>query len=84
MRRLTKAYIRILSKENLPQIASDEDEMVQISGDLETAKDALVQVTTRLRANAFDREGAMAAFMPVMSYIPVPADASDSLPYDSR
>ncbi|KAK4752853.1 hypothetical protein SAY87_021651 [Trapa incisa] len=84
MRRLTKANIRILSKENLPKIASGEDEMVQISGDLETAKDALVQVTTRLRANAFDREGAMAAFMPVMSYIPVPADASDSLPYDSR
>ncbi|KAK4795287.1 hypothetical protein SAY86_013281 [Trapa natans] len=84
MRRLTKANIRILSKENLPKIASDDDEMVQISGDLEIAKDALVQVTTRLRANAFDREGAMAAFVPVMPYIPVPADTSNSHPYDSR
>lgn len=32
----------------------------------------------------FDREGAMAAFMPVVPYLPVPADASDPLPYDSR
>uniref|UniRef100_A0A7N2LGZ0 K Homology domain-containing protein n=1 Tax=Quercus lobata TaxID=97700 RepID=A0A7N2LGZ0_QUELO len=28
MRRLTKANIRILSKENLPKVASDDDEMV--------------------------------------------------------
>ena len=30
MRRLTKSNIRILSKENLPKIASDDDEMVQV------------------------------------------------------
>ena len=30
MRRLTKANIRILAKENLPKIASDDDEMVQV------------------------------------------------------
>ncbi|OWM74760.1 hypothetical protein CDL15_Pgr004527 [Punica granatum] len=84
MRRLTKANIRILSKENLPKVASEDDEMVQISGDLEIAKDALVQVTTRLRANMFDREGAMSAFMPVLPYLPMPADGSDPLPYDSR
>ena len=30
MRRLTKANIRILSKENLPKIASKDDEMVQV------------------------------------------------------
>ncbi|AES80570.1 hypothetical protein MtrunA17_Chr7g0250921 [Medicago truncatula] len=29
MRRLTRSNIRILSKENLPKIASDDDEMVQ-------------------------------------------------------
>ncbi|TYI63386.1 hypothetical protein E1A91_D09G014200v1 [Gossypium mustelinum] len=56
MRRITKANIRILSKENLPKIASEDDEMVQIAGDLDVAKDALVQITTRLRANLFDRE----------------------------
>ena len=30
MRRLTKANIRILSKEDLPKIASEDDEMVQV------------------------------------------------------
>lgn len=30
MRRLTKANIRILSKDNLPKIASEDDEMVQV------------------------------------------------------
>ena len=31
MRRATKANIRILSKENLPKVASEDDEMVQVS-----------------------------------------------------
>ena len=30
MRRITKANIRILSKENLPKIAAEDDEMVQV------------------------------------------------------
>lgn len=30
MRRITKANIRILSKESLPKIASEDDEMVQV------------------------------------------------------
>lgn len=30
MRKLTKANIRILSKENLPKVASEDDEMVQV------------------------------------------------------
>lgn len=84
MRRLTKANIRILSKKNLPKVASDDDEMVQISGDLDVAKDALIQVVTRLRANLFDREGAVSAFLPVLPYLPVSADGSDSLNYESR
>ncbi|XP_058778819.1 RNA-binding KH domain-containing protein RCF3 [Vicia villosa] len=84
MRRLTKSNIRILSKENLPKIASGDDEMVQISGDLDVAKDALVHVLTRLRANLFDREGAVSGFLPVLPYIPAPADSSDGLGYDSR
>ncbi|KAF5457127.1 hypothetical protein F2P56_021256 [Juglans regia] len=84
MRRLTKANIRILSKENLPKVASEDDEMVQISGDLDIAKDALVQVVTRLRANLFDREGAVSAFLPVLPYLPVSAEGSDGLSYESR
>ncbi|KAG2710206.1 hypothetical protein I3843_04G015500 [Carya illinoinensis] len=84
MRRLTKANIRILSKENLPKVASEDDEMVQISGDLDIAKDALIQVVTRLRANLFDREGAVSAFLPVLPYLPVSAEGSDGLTYESR
>ncbi|XP_061350641.1 KH domain-containing protein HEN4-like [Gastrolobium bilobum] len=83
MRRLTKANIRILSKENLPKIASEDDEMVQISGDLDVAKDALVQVLTRLRANLFDKERAV-SFLPVLPYLPASADGSDGLNYDGR
>ncbi|KAI4352555.1 hypothetical protein L6164_006793 [Bauhinia variegata] len=84
MRRSTKANIRILSKDNLPKIASEDEEMVQISGDLDVAKDALVQILTRLRANIFDREGAVSAILPVLPYLPVTADGSDGLSYDGR
>lgn len=37
MRRLTKANIRILSKENLPKVASEDDEMVQVRDHLGNA-----------------------------------------------
>ncbi|TYI08656.1 hypothetical protein ES332_A09G015100v1 [Gossypium tomentosum] len=84
MRRITKANIRILSKENLPKIASEDDEMVQIAGDLDVAKDALVQITTRLRANLFDREGAVNALVPVLPYLHVPTEGTDNLSYESR
>jgi len=119
MRRMTKANIRILGKENLPKVASDDDEMVQvnfivlllkfslqfllsrlryftwsvnsnsnfdvqISGELDVAKEALIQITSRLRANVFDREGAVSALMPVLPYVPVAPDAGDRFDYDSR
>ncbi|KAJ7974388.1 KH domain-containing protein [Quillaja saponaria] len=84
MRRITKANIRILSKEKLPKIASEDDDMVQVSGDLDVAKDALIQVLTRLRANLFDREGAVSGFLPVLPYLPVSSDGSDGLNDDSR
>ncbi|KAA0039466.1 KH domain-containing protein [Cucumis melo var. makuwa] len=84
LRRLTKANIRILSKENLPKVALEDDEMVQISGDLDVAKEALIHIVTRLRANLFDREGALSAVLPVLPYLPLSADGSDSLSYDGR
>ncbi|KAH1038498.1 hypothetical protein J1N35_040241 [Gossypium stocksii] len=84
MRRMTKANIRILSKENLPKIASEDDEMVQIAGDLDVAKDALVQITTRLRANFFDREGVVSPLVPVLPYLPMPTEGTDGLSYESR
>ncbi|KAF9626245.1 hypothetical protein IFM89_031372, partial [Coptis chinensis] len=85
MRRQTRASIRILSKENLPKVATEDDEMVQISGDLEVARNALVHVTTRLKANFFEREGAMpAAYAPAVPYYPMPLDVSDGSKYGSR
>ncbi|KAL1557157.1 RNA-binding KH domain-containing protein RCF3 [Salvia divinorum] len=84
MRKVTKANIRILSKENLPKVASEDDEMVQVSGDLDVAKDALIQVTSRLRANLFEKEGAVSTFLPVLPYLSMSADGSDSYKYESR
>ncbi|KAL0450534.1 UNVERIFIED_CONTAM: RNA-binding KH domain-containing protein RCF3 [Sesamum latifolium] len=84
MRKVTKANIRILSKENLPKVASEDDEMVQISGDLDVAKDALIQVTSRLRANLFEKEGAVSTFLPVLPYLPMSTDGGESLKYESR
>lgn len=82
MRKITKANIRILSKDNLPKVAADDDEMVQISGDLEVCENALVHITTRLRANLFEKEGAV--LLPVLPYVPMSADVSDTLPYEDR
>ncbi|GLJ09206.1 hypothetical protein SUGI_0103820 [Cryptomeria japonica] len=59
MRRATRADIRVLPKENLPKCASQNDELVQIAGETNFARDALVQIASRLRAKAFqDTNGA--------------------------
>ncbi|CAN4082608.1 unnamed protein product [Withania somnifera] len=83
MRKITKANIRILSKEGLPKVAAEDDEMVLISGEPDVVKDALMQVTSCLRENLFEREGATSAFVPVLPYLPMKTD-SDSLKYESR
>ncbi|CAH8327660.1 unnamed protein product [Eruca vesicaria subsp. sativa] len=84
MRRMTRANIRVLGKDNLPKVASKDDEMVQISGELDVAKEALIQITSRLRANVFDRDGAVSTLMPVLPYVPVAPDGGDRFDYDSR
>ncbi|KAJ4961385.1 hypothetical protein NE237_021295 [Protea cynaroides] len=84
MRKVTKANIRILSKENLPKVASEDDELVQITGDLDVARNAIIQVTTWLKANFFEKEGALSAFPPALSYVPLSADISDGSKYGSR
>ncbi|KAJ9709338.1 hypothetical protein PVL29_001013 [Vitis rotundifolia] len=83
MRSVTRANIRILSKENLPKVASEDDEMVQITGELNVASNALLQVTLRLKANLFEREGAIAALPPTLPYLPM-SDMSDGSKYGSR
>ncbi|GMH26988.1 hypothetical protein Nepgr_028831 [Nepenthes gracilis] len=82
MRKITKANIRILPKENLPKVAAEDDEMVQISGELDIAETALLHITSRLRANLFEKEGAV--LLPVLPYVPMSADVSDGVAYDDR
>ncbi|XVF03311.1 hypothetical protein REPUB_Repub04eG0250400 [Reevesia pubescens] len=84
MRNATRASIRILSKENLPKVAYEDEEMVQITGGLDVASNAFSQVLLRLRANIFEREGAAAAFLPVLPYIPMPLDMSDGSKYGKK
>ncbi|KAM7269823.1 hypothetical protein ACFE04_025320 [Oxalis oulophora] len=84
LRRITKANVRVLGNESVPKVATKDDEIVMISGDLDVVKDALVQVATRLRTNFFDREGAVSTFLPVLPYLPMPASGSDGLKYESR
>lgn len=77
MRSLTRANIRIISMENLPRVASEDEEMVQITGDMNVASNALLEVTTRLRANVFEMGGTRAG-PPAMPYHPMPMDTPDA------
>lgn len=54
MRRSTRANIRILGKDDLPKCALPSDELVQIVGDIRVAREALIQVTERLRRKCFE------------------------------
>ncbi|KAL0287938.1 UNVERIFIED_CONTAM: KH domain-containing protein HEN4 [Sesamum angustifolium] len=49
MRRRTHADIRVFSKEEKPKCASEDEELVQISGSFGVAKDALLEIASRLR-----------------------------------
>lgn len=84
MRNTTRAGIRILAKENLPKVASEDDEMVQITGDLNVACTALFQIVLRLRANVFEMEGTLAAISPVLPYGGVPPNISEGSKYSNR
>ncbi|KAF8406158.1 hypothetical protein HHK36_008238 [Tetracentron sinense] len=53
MRKVSGAYIRILGKDQLPKCASENEEVVQITGEFEAVKEALLQITTRLRRHLF-------------------------------
>ncbi|KAJ9147355.1 hypothetical protein P3X46_029529 [Hevea brasiliensis] len=50
MRSRTQADIRVYSKDDKPKCASEDEELVQISGNFAAAKDALVEIASRLRA----------------------------------
>ncbi|KAL8490304.1 hypothetical protein ACS0TY_025513 [Phlomoides rotata] len=53
MRKTTGAYIRILGKDQVPKNASENEEVVQVTGDFEVVQDALVQITSRLKNHLY-------------------------------
>ncbi|GAB2293707.1 hypothetical protein Dimus_027920 [Dionaea muscipula] len=53
MRKVTGAYIRILSKDQIPKCVADNEEVVQVNGELEIVQEAVLQITTRLRHHFF-------------------------------
>ncbi|KAL6562508.1 hypothetical protein OROGR_003515 [Orobanche gracilis] len=74
MRSTSRANIRILSDENIPKVASEDDELVQITGDWNAAENALLQVMQCLRANIFETDESSSAFS-----VPTPyATSTDS------
>ncbi|KAG5067400.1 hypothetical protein AAZX31_04G215000 [Glycine max] len=50
IRRLTGANIQILPRDELPLCVAKTDELVQIVGEIKAARDAVVEVTSRLRS----------------------------------
>ncbi|KAK9281134.1 hypothetical protein L1049_004027 [Liquidambar formosana] len=53
MRRATGASIRVFSKEQVPKCGSQNDELVQVIGSLQSVQDALFRITSRLRETIF-------------------------------
>ncbi|XP_059640671.1 KH domain-containing protein HEN4 [Cornus florida] len=53
LRRVTGASIRIFPKEQVPKCGSQNDEVVQVIGSLQSVQDALFQITGRLRETVF-------------------------------
>lgn len=60
MRRTSQASIFIV-EDSLPSVASVDDAMVQICGDLLNVRDALIQVIDRLKISHFARKGLFSA-----------------------
>ncbi|KAJ4962643.1 hypothetical protein NE237_022582 [Protea cynaroides] len=53
MRKVTGAGIRIIVGDQVPSCASENEEVVQITGEFGNVQDALLQVSSRLRDNLF-------------------------------
>lgn len=53
MRKSTGAFIRILGKDQTPQYAAENEEVVQINGEFDAVQEALFQITTALRNHYF-------------------------------
>ncbi|KAL0288187.1 UNVERIFIED_CONTAM: RNA-binding KH domain-containing protein RCF3 [Sesamum angustifolium] len=77
MRKSTGAYIRILGKDQVPKNASENEEVVQVTGEFEVVQEALLQITSRLR-NHFFRD-----VFPPLGHPPNPAYLEQMPPFPS-
>ncbi|VVA91276.1 unnamed protein product [Arabis nemorensis] len=84
MRSVTRANIRILQKEDVPKIAREDEEMVQITGNPDAAMKALTQVILRLRANAFDMDHGLVLLPTSFPYVPQVSESSNKPKYAKR
>ncbi|XP_073303202.1 KH domain-containing protein At4g18375-like isoform X2 [Primulina huaijiensis] len=84
MRNTTRANIRIFSDENVPTVASEDDEMVQITGDLNAARSALCQVMQRLRANLFENGGSSSVLSRPALHLPPSVGEFEGANYHKR
>ncbi|KAG9439350.1 hypothetical protein H6P81_019515 [Aristolochia fimbriata] len=72
MRKRTKADVRI-SKSEKPKCAFDEDELVEVVGEVGCVRDALVQIVLRLRDDALkDKEGSGRSAPPTLPPVEPP------------
>lgn len=53
MRKSTGAFIRIVGKDQTPKCAAENEEVIQINGDVEKVHEALLQITARLQYHFF-------------------------------
>jgi len=84
MRSVTRANIRILQKDNVPKIAREDEEMVQITGSPDAAMKALTQVVLRLRANAFDMDHGLVLMPTSFPYFSQVTESSSKAKYAKR
>eukprot|EP00262_Sarcandra_glabra_P000746 TRINITY_DN10864_c0_g1_i1.p1 TRINITY_DN10864_c0_g1~~TRINITY_DN10864_c0_g1_i1.p1 ORF type:complete len:655 (+),score=142.11 TRINITY_DN10864_c0_g1_i1:65-1966(+) len=74
MRRRTQADIRVYSKSDKPTCASADEELVQISGTVNVAKEALSEIASRLRMRTFKGANAPVNPAPVGTFQGVPPE----------
>ncbi|XP_024008894.1 KH domain-containing protein HEN4 isoform X1 [Eutrema salsugineum] len=84
MRSVTRANIRILQKENVPKIAREDEEMVQITGNPDAAMKALTQVVLRLRANSFNMDHGLVLLPTSFPYFSQVTESSSKAKYPKR
>ncbi|XP_057809585.1 RNA-binding KH domain-containing protein RCF3-like [Salvia miltiorrhiza] len=86
MRRRTHADIRVFSKKEKPKCASEDEELVQISGSFGIAKDALVEIASRLRTRCLrdvNARGETASVRPLPGFGPPDNFRGAGLPLSS-